>query len=1681
MKKTFTFLLILCMLTVQKNIFAQLYFIKNAQKKIPEASQIAYREGKTLPSYIRLKEYKDIDIKNWKNWLSKSLKLNPDIGFSLQNLQPDSKGGVHYRFIQTYKNIPVFGKTYIVHTKNNMLISVNGDIIPSVENNAVAAIDEEKALKYALKYFDAEIYKWLIPAEETMLKRISGNTEATYYPKGELYFVPAAGDLKSGNYRLAYRFDIYSSKPLKREYVFVDASTGEIIFTLNRIQTTDVPGIAHTKYSGVQTIVADTFNGSFRLREAGRGKGIETFNMQQGYNQSSAVDFTDADNDWNNFNPQLDEVATDAHWGTEMTYDYFYNKYNWNSIDNNKYKLTSFVHLGYNFVNAFWDGWYMNYGDGDGITYGPLTSIDICGHEITHGLDQNTADLIYSYESGALNEGYSDIFGTCVEWYARPGNADWKISADFGPPFRDISDPNSLGLPDTYHGTNWYYGTGDNGGVHTNCGVLGYWFYLLTQGGSGINDNNDAYIVNGIGMDSAAAIAFRTLTVYLSPDADYADARFYSILSAYDLFGACSDNAEAVTNAWYAVGVGSVYDTTVSSDFTADKLVFCSHPATVQFSNTGTGASNFFWDFGDGNTSVLRDPAHTYNSVGDFTVSLIADGGACGKDTMIKIAYISVDTTTACVINMPEQGTGDVQTACSGTLFDSGGNSDYQNNTNSSITICPNGASQVTLNFTSFGFESWWDFLYIYDGTSASSPLIGMYTGYSLPEGGTIVSTGSAITLVQVTDNYFTDSGFELTWQCSYPSAPPVAAFSAGKVSYCSVPADVQFVNSSVSANQYLWDFGDGATSTDISPLHTYNSFGDFTVTLIAYGGTFGQDTLIKTSYISVDSMAACIAQMPESGTAPTQTGCSGCLYDSGGSINYQDNTSGVITIAPAGATSVTLTFFSFAFEQNFDYLYVYDGPSTSSPMIGAYTGFTLPNGGIITSSAGSVTIEQYSDPYVNEAGFELSWQCTKAGYPPVANFYVNEDTFCNSPVSVQFFNISSNSNYWHWDFGDGDTSNLLSPNHDFTSYGDFTVTLIAFGVGGSDTITSVISVDSTNNCTVNLPQTGTAPTQAYCYGNLFDSGGTGDYQSYTDGIITIAPPGATNIILNFVSFGFELAYDYLYIFDGPSTSSPLIGVYTGFSLPNGGTIVSSTGVVTIRQFSDQYINESGFELYWQCSYTGAPIADFSANTTSNCSGDFDFTDLTVNSPTSWQWNFGDGNTSSLQNPSHTYSNPGVYDVTLIAANAVGSDTVVKTAYLTVLSQSTEAAGINSSSNPACLGNPAILTVIGGNTGYGAAWKWYSGSCGGTSEGAGSSISVSPVAATTYYVRAEGSCNTTNCVSLDITVINSPAIFDVSGGGSYCSEISKGVNIDLSGTETGVNYSLIYAGSPLWALVPGNGSPITFANQIAAGTYSVLATNTVNGCQQIMSGTACVSIYNCPGSEISTAINTSDELADSSAILDINDTISGILLPRITDAGRDTLISPDEGLIIYNISTGKLNYYNSRGWHEVNSSPVSSVTGFVNINYGVSINSTGAESANSAILDIDSKIKGVLIPRTLPGAVFGAAKGSIIYNTATDSICCFNGTAWTELTATIISTSTGTGSQPSGGCAVNPVNSSPAPSAILDVSAQNKSLLIPRLSDNQRNRILPDNGLIIYNTSADEIQYFHQTSWYRLQ
>ena len=652
MKKTN--LLVVSAMLFCSPFFAQTFIGKDAESKIKDAQQIKYRENLARPTFIEFKSSPSnfrlstgSPVEAMKEILS--LKSNEDLVKSKD--ETDDIGFTHTRYQQLYKNIPVEGGEYIAHQRAGVVTCINGLFLTIGDISVSPSLNEAEALSKATSFVGAKRYKWENKAEVEKLRTLFDNPDLSFDPKGTLVIYAKNGQVNDkADFRLAYKFDIFADAPESRAYIYVDAKSGEILGREELIHSADTPGTAQTKYSGTRTIITDKVsNTQFRLRETGRGKGIETYNAETHEETTPgtpplSVDFTDTDNDWNNVNAKWDEAATDAHWATEMTYDYYKNVHGRNSIDNAGFKLINYVHVDTLWFNANWNGLYMKYGDGP--VGKPLTTVDIGAHEMTHGLTSQTAKLVYQAESGALNESFSDIFGTCVEWMAKPNVADWRMGDEIGA-LRDLRYPKAFANPDTYNGVYWVSTANvtagnDYGGVHTNSGVQNHWFYILTAGEDGINDNNVTYAVNGIGMEKAAKIVFKTLTTYLGKNSTYADARTYSLQSAKDIFGDCSEEFKAVAYAWDAVGVTGTFTCTGLAPVAGFTSGPQSCDATIQFKDLSSNSpTSWAWDFGDGQTSTVQNPSHKYAAEGLYTVKLTATN-AVSSDTETKTAYINI-------------------------------------------------------------------------------------------------------------------------------------------------------------------------------------------------------------------------------------------------------------------------------------------------------------------------------------------------------------------------------------------------------------------------------------------------------------------------------------------------------------------------------------------------------------------------------------------------------------------------------------------------------------------------------------------------------------------------------------------------------------------------------------------------------------------------------------------------------------------------------------------------------------------------------------------------------------------------------------------------------------------------------------------------------------------------------
>ena len=576
------------------------------------------------------KEYNEneFSFSNFDDWYFEKV-TDSLFGYKIEKEDIDQLGFKHIKIQQLYNNIEIENAVYILHTKNNYIRTLNGYLY------------SENPIQNTQKINSAELINIISNYENGILNYNSSNK--TKSRKKDQTFNKKYITNFEKKIVLCYEVEIESIESLIHEKIFINIESGKIEkkTNLNHFLTTKTE--VETVYSGKKTITTEYTEDIYKLLDNSRGKGIETLSLNNQTNLFSTQQIIDSNNTWNKFKNSIDRSALDVHFGATATYDYFYNIHKRNSIDDNGYKLTNLVHYGQNFVNAYWDGSKMIFGDGN-EDIGPLVSLDIIGHEISHGLTSNTAKLILENESGALNESFSDIFGVLIDFYTRPDKANWTVAEEVSPLIRSLENPAINNDPSTYFGKNWKpLGGADFGGIHSNNGVQNHWFYLLANGGKGINDNNDTFDLQGIGIEKAGQIVYRNLVYYLTPQSTFNDARLGSIKASEDLFGNCSKEVESVTNAWYAVGIGNKYESKINADYEVSYTSGCDS-LTVIFYNKSQNANEYLWDFGDKTYSNEFQPKHTYNREGKYTVKLNVSGSdLCGsKDSIINYDLINI-------------------------------------------------------------------------------------------------------------------------------------------------------------------------------------------------------------------------------------------------------------------------------------------------------------------------------------------------------------------------------------------------------------------------------------------------------------------------------------------------------------------------------------------------------------------------------------------------------------------------------------------------------------------------------------------------------------------------------------------------------------------------------------------------------------------------------------------------------------------------------------------------------------------------------------------------------------------------------------------------------------------------------------------------------------------------------
>lgn len=923
-------------------------------------------------------------------------------------------------------------------------------------------------------------------------------------------------------------------------------------------------------------------------------------------------------------------------------------------------------------------------------------------------------------------------------YYTTHADQDWWIN--LASEFRDYAQANS---PSGYftgenngitHGADWYVVTGSRQ-AYSNCfgrcremtlevsdtktvagaDLPSYWGYLSESYLKYIEQVQ--YGIRGIVVDSLTLqplYANVFVNNHDNADAyihnDYTD--IYTELPYGDYYRPIKAGTYSVTydaNGYlpktFDITIGDyetlVFDTVKlspalpSADFTADVTDFCSTPATVNFTNQSTDAGEFYWTFGDGGTSTAENPTHTYLNPGFYNVKLVVQGVFAGSDSITKNSFITIDSSNPCTYDMPTSGT-QTLTECGGFLYDDGGvDGPYSANTTMQTTISVTGASFITININSFDIEAGsggscdYDYVAFYDGPDDTYPLLnGTYYCNTTGNPGTINSTGSSITIKLYSDQNTTGTGFELEWNCNYPTAPPVADFSYSATESCD--GIITFTDLSTNgANAWSWNFGDGETSTLQNPTHTYANNGIYTVSLTATND-FGSDDIIYTNLITINRPSGptvtpfelCGAQsttLPVTGTGTlywydAQTG--GNLLNTGNSYTTPEISSNTTYYVEDYIENITTNNVGMSINLSDGAIY---SSSTSHYLIfDAYEEFTLNSVLVYAQGAGNRTIELR-----NSSGAVL--QSTTVNIPDgesrvTLNFDVpvGTDLRLAGPNAPYLFRNSANVSYPYEVPGvvsitTSSAGGVDAPNYYYFFY-DWEI---------SQTTTCVSERSAVDVIVHNLPTVDLGAAQETCEGNsvLLNAGTFNTYNwstLETSSSITVSSSGTYSVTVSDEN-GCEANDNVLVTIN----SLPEVSLGNDTTICSGNSLVLNPGTFVDYIWSDnatvasKTINSAGLYAVTVTDNNGCegsasiniytqdlPVSQFSETENGD---EITFTNSSSNANI-YTWNFGDGETSNEINPIHTFSSTGTFVVELTAENSCGTD-VSNTTIIIVSSQ----------------------------------------------------------------------------------------------------------------------------------------------------------------------------------------------------------------------------------------------------------------------------------------------------------------------------------------------------------------------------------------------------------------------------
>ena len=707
--------------------------------------------------------------------------IGSDNSFRIASQHPGVVGEKIVRAQHTYKGLRVFGSESVVVTNGA------GDIVSESVADRRAGLDANAAstnsqsgrqlaapvtdLTPALSSTDAidKVAKAVAPRG---VHRWAPSAELLIYPVMKSVRVPSAVNKSEAalnaldleevvdRYVLAYYVQTRMSQDRKPVYydTIVDAKTGAVVAQWKALQT--VIGTGNSQYNGAVPINTSQSGSTFQMLDSTRGTGgkfggmaITNANHASADNPTPGTIYTNSSNTWGDgqqyinggstTNANGQTAAVNALWGLMNTYDTNKNVLGWQSLDGNNTATYIAAHVDTAYDNAFFDPSCkcMYIGDG-GSSFYNLGSIDVIGHEMSHGITDATSNLVYAGESGGLNESHSDIGGEMVEAYARAGGTgtvipatgnDWMTGKEIarnGQPLRWLYKPSKDG-----RSPNAWSSTIKNIDVHLSSGPNNRMFYFLSQGSNATttSDYYSQYLIKspaamtGIGNDKAYRIWFKALTTKFTSSTNYADARAKVLLAAQELYGTGSKEAIAVQRAYAAINVGADVDETGGgsgvSISTQPASVTVAVGATASFSvgaSGGTSPYTYKW-FRNG-TQISGATSATYSLTaqtadnGAVFNAVVSDSSSPVKTATSGNATLTVGSTSGGAEKIVNGGfesgttgwagtTGAIGTFTGQTAFEGaryawlGGNGRTATETLTQSVAIPSAATSATLTF----------------------------------------------------------------------------------------------------------------------------------------------------------------------------------------------------------------------------------------------------------------------------------------------------------------------------------------------------------------------------------------------------------------------------------------------------------------------------------------------------------------------------------------------------------------------------------------------------------------------------------------------------------------------------------------------------------------------------------------------------------------------------------------------------------------------------------------------------------------------------------------------------------------------------------------------------------------------------------------------------------------------